>query len=102
MLLHDLVLASRDVAATRSKNAKTARLATLLRALAPDEIEIGVSYLSGVLPQGRIGIGWAVVRDLEPGPPAAEPSLTLREVHGAFDETASNASTLDAASLDAA
>jgi DNA ligase-1 len=86
MLLHELVLASRDVGATRSKNAKTARLASLLRALAPDEIEIGVSYLSGVLPQGRIGIGWAVVRDLDAGAPAERPSLTLREVHGAFDE----------------
>jgi DNA ligase-1 len=85
-LLHDLVAASHDVGATRSKKAKTARLATLLRSLAPDEISIGVAYLSGVMPQGRIGLGWAAVRDLDAGEAAAAPSLTLREVHGAFDE----------------
>jgi DNA ligase-1 len=84
--LDDLVRTSRDVASTRSRNAKTARLAELLRSLAPDEIAIGVSYLSGVMPQGRIGLGWAAVRDLDAGPPAASATLTLREVHGAFDE----------------
>jgi hypothetical protein len=39
--------------------AKVRELAALLRALQPDEIETGVHYLSGELPQGRIGIGYA-------------------------------------------
>lgn len=88
MQLHALVEASRDVAATRSRKQKTARLAALLRALPPDEVAIGVSYLAGVLPQGRIGLGWAVFRDLDAGPPASAPSLTLREVHDTFDAVA--------------
>ncbi len=88
MLLSALVSASEDVASTRSRKAKTARLAKLLRELGPHEITIGVSYLAGVLPQGRIGLGWAVFRDLEPGAPASEPSLTLREVDGAFEDLA--------------
>ncbi len=88
MQLAELVATSKDVAATRSRKAKIARLAETLRRLAPDELEIGVSYLAGILPQGRIGLGWALFRDLDAGAPAASPSLTLREVHGAFDEIA--------------
>lgn len=88
MLLAELARASRDVAATRSRKAKIARLAELMRRLAPDEIEIGVSYVAGILPQGRIGLGWAAFRELDAGPPAREPSLTLREVSAAFDEIA--------------
>ncbi|MEZ4338522.1 MAG: ATP-dependent DNA ligase [Sandaracinaceae bacterium] len=49
---------------------------------------VGVGYLAGVLPQGRIGIGWAAFRDLDAGPPATEPSLGLLEVHRRFDELA--------------
>ncbi len=89
MLLHALVAASNDVASTRSRKQKTARLAALMRELAPGEITIGVSYIAGVLPQGRIGLGWAIFRDLDAGAPASTPSLTLREVHQAFDDIAS-------------
>ncbi|HEY8429317.1 MAG TPA: ATP-dependent DNA ligase [Sandaracinaceae bacterium] len=88
MQLAELVRTSRDVASTRSRKAKVARLAELMRRLAPDEIPIGVSYVAGVLPQGRIGLGWALLRDLDAGPPAREPTLELREVHRAFDEIA--------------
>lgn len=88
MLLHALVTTSKDVASTRSRKQKIARLAALLRELAPDEIEIGVSYLAGVMPQGRIGLGWATIRELDAGAPASTPTLTLREVSAAFDEIA--------------
>ena len=86
MLLHELVAASREVASTRSRKAKVARLAALLRALSGEEIDVGVSYVAGVLPQGRIGLGWAALRDLEAGPAAIAPSLTLLDVHRALDE----------------
>ena len=41
------------------RRTKIARIAEFLRRLAPDEIAIGVSYLSGLTRQGRTGIGWA-------------------------------------------
>lgn len=52
-----IVQTSLDVGSTRSRKKKQALLAELLRELAPDEVPVGVAYLSGVLPQGRIGLG---------------------------------------------
>jgi DNA ligase-1 len=74
MLLAEIAEASADVAATSSRLAKTKRLAETLAAASPDEIGIAVAYLSGVLPQGTIGVGWAALRD---HPPPAEPPPTL-------------------------
>ena len=59
------------------------RLARLLRELRPEEIEIVVMFLAGSIRQGRIGIGYAAVRDAQ-GPPAAEPSLEIAEVDRTF------------------
>ena len=88
MRLSELVGASAEVASTRSRKKKQAVLAALLGALAPDEVPIAVSYLSGALAQGRIGLGWAIFRDLEPGLAPTEGALELFEVHRRFDEIA--------------
>ena len=61
MQLQALVDVSIAVSRTRSRIEKIDRLADLLKRLPPDEISIAVAYLSGALPQGRIGIGWSVV-----------------------------------------
>ncbi len=81
MLFDQIVQASTDVAATRSRLAKVARLAECLDRAGPDEIAVAVAYLSGFLPQGTIGVGWAALR--EAPPPAAAPTLELLEVHAA-------------------
>ncbi|MBX3269012.1 MAG: ATP-dependent DNA ligase [Sandaracinaceae bacterium] len=83
-----MVDTSGRVAATRSRREKEALLAALLTRLAPDEIAPGIAYVSGALPQGRIGVGWAALRDLDAGPPAAAPSLAIREVHARLDALA--------------
>jgi DNA ligase-1 len=41
-----------------------------------------VAYLSGVLPQGTVGVGWATLRDAPPG--ATAPALDLLELHSAL------------------
>ena len=87
MLLARLVEASGAVTATRARSAKIAALAALLRELAPDEVRVGVAYLTGELPQGRIGVGYASVFAIDVEP-ASEASLTLSEVHARFDELA--------------
>jgi DNA ligase-1 len=74
MLLAEIAQVSLDVAATSSRLAKTKRLAECLAAASPDEIGIAVAYLSGELPQGTVGVGWAALRDL---PAAAQPPPTL-------------------------
>lgn len=88
MQLADLVNTSITVAATRSRLKKRAALAESLRQAGVDDVATVVSYLSGTLPQGRIGIGHALLKDLESSPVAAEASLTVRDVDTAFDELA--------------
>ncbi len=85
MNLHDLVQTSQAVAGTRSRKAKVAALADGLRRLRPDEVEIGVAFLSGELPRGRIGLGYAAVRDGLDVPPAGAPSIRLTDVARTFE-----------------
>ncbi|MFD7312271.1 ATP-dependent DNA ligase [Promicromonospora sp. NPDC059942] len=116
MLLAEVAATSDAVAATRSRLAKRAAIADLLRrtadggaAVAPanaadgpvtggtsdvgaasdpdrgtvaDDLEIVVAYLAGALRQRRTGLGYASLRDLPP--PAAEATLTVRDVDAAF------------------
>jgi DNA ligase-1 len=84
MKLASVVQTSRNVAATPSRTEKTALLARLLRELRGDGLEIGLAWLVGELPQGNLGLGWALVREARPGSTAAQPSLELRDVDGAF------------------
>ena len=79
-LLSELVETSRGVGEHASRHSKIARIAEFLRGLAADEIDIGVSYLSGATRQGRSGVGYALVRDARPSAYAETPALTLIEV----------------------
>jgi DNA ligase-1 len=78
MLLEEVVAASADVAATSSRLKKVERLSALLARLQPEEVPVAVAYLSGALPHGSIGIGWASLREVPP--PAADVGLELVEV----------------------
>ncbi|MFJ2886300.1 ATP-dependent DNA ligase [Streptomyces sp. NPDC087305] len=78
MLLTRLAHVSQEVAATSARSRKIALLAELFRDAEADDVPIVIPYLAGRLPQGRLGIGWKVLsRSVEP---AAEPTLTVREV----------------------
>ena len=88
MLFENLVNVSNKVAATRSRLEKRALLAACLRHAAPDEIALVVNYLSGTLPQGRIGLGPAIVRELAAEPVASAPSMTLADVSATFERIA--------------
>lgn len=76
----NLVETSQRVTATASRTAKQRALAACLLALQPEEIEIGVLYLAGETRQGRIGIGYAMLKDASAVPAAQAPSLTLTQV----------------------
>ena len=52
-LLAELVRASQRVGATAARRVKVRELAALLKSLTPDEIDIGVHYLSGEIPPGK-------------------------------------------------
>ena len=83
MLLEEIARTSTDVAATRARLAKVERLAACLAQLTPDEVPVAVAYLSGSLPQGTIGVGWAALRGLPA--PAKSPTLELLEVHSGLE-----------------
>ena len=79
MLFALLAEASGRVGATSKRSEKVALFADVFGRLAPDEIEPAVAFAVGETPVGRIGVGWATIRDVTP-PPAAEPGLTIAEV----------------------
>ncbi|WP_406258935.1 ATP-dependent DNA ligase [Streptomyces chartreusis] len=84
MLLTRLARVSQEVAATSARSRKIALLAELFRDAEADDVPIVIPYLAGRLPQGRLGIGWKVLS--RPVPPAAEPTLTVREVDARLTE----------------
>ena len=89
MLLADVVATSTAVAATRSRTAKVAAIAGLLRGLDPADGELTAvvaTYLGGSLRQRRTGLGGRSLSGLPA--PAGEPSLEVAEVDRRFEEVA--------------
>jgi ATP-dependent DNA ligase I len=86
MLLEDVARTSVDVASTPGRRAKIERIADLLGRLRPDEVRTAVAYLSGNLPNGTIGVGWATLRELPEA--ATAPSLEVLDVDGALERIA--------------
>ena len=92
MLFADIAATSTAVAATRSRIAKRGFIAAAIRAVPPAgppepaEIALVVTFLSGTLRQRRTGVGWASLTAIPA--PAAEPTLTVREVDAAFERIA--------------
>ncbi|MEE6286328.1 ATP-dependent DNA ligase [Georgenia sp. MJ173] len=84
MLLADVVETSAAVAATRSRLAKRALLADLLRAAGADEVGIVAGYLSGRPRQRRTGVGWRSLAEVPPS--AAAATLTPAAVDDALEE----------------
>lgn len=86
MLLRRLADVSREVAATSARSRKIAALAELFAGTRPEDVGLVISYLAGQLPQGRIGIGWSVLK--EPVPPAGTASLTVSGTDAALTDLA--------------
>ncbi len=98
VLLAEVAAASREVAATASRAAKTAALARCLQAAVLDSpaatdgpaaaaagldlVRVVVAYLSGELPQRRTGLGQAALRGAPA--PAHTATLTVEEVDAAL------------------
>jgi DNA ligase-1 len=82
------------VRATRRKGEKVGLIAGLLRQTQGREAELAALYLSGMLPQGRIGVGWRTIRAATAGLPSeprsetSERSLTLLGVDRALEDVA--------------
>jgi DNA ligase 1 len=78
----NLVHASGRVGATAARLGKVRELASFLRVISADEIEAAVLYLSGEIPQGRIGIGYAMLQAAATQSAADSATLSIAEVDG--------------------
>ena len=85
MRLSEIVETSARVAEASGRLVKIGHLAEALRQAGPGEARVAVGLLTGVPRQGRIGIGFAQLREARAEPAAAEPTLTLAEVDAAFE-----------------
>ncbi len=77
------------MSANSARSTKIRELASYLKTLAADEIGLAVHYLSGEIPQGRIGIGYATLRAAASSAPAETGTLTLTELDHALTALAS-------------
>jgi DNA ligase-1 len=82
MRLEEIARTSADVAAISARLSKIDLLARCIALAEPDEVPVAVSYLSGELPQGTVGVGWAALK--ERPEPASEASLDLLEADAAI------------------
>jgi DNA ligase-1 len=88
MLLSALVECVARVRGTSRKLEKVGVLSELLRLTRGREAELAALYLTGTLPQGRIGIGWRTLQSVATeGPGEGEP-LALLDVDRACDVVA--------------
>jgi DNA ligase 1 len=88
MYLARLVDAVQEVRATTKKSEKVRLLADTLRATEGTETALSAVYLSGSLPQGKIGVGWNLIQQsLQDIASGGEP-LTLADVDQALDRIA--------------
>ena len=83
-MLTEIVTASREVAATRSRRQKIARFAEVLRQLDASELPAGVGFLCGQLRQGRLGLGPRALQRLQSEPAADRPQVTVLELDAVF------------------
>jgi DNA ligase-1 len=90
MLLQHLVQTSRQVAATTARLAKIDLLGAVLQKVAAPEIETAIAYLSGAVPQSKLGVGWATLQGAR-AQPAQRPSLALADVDATLTRLASAA-----------
>ena len=88
MQLAFLVALVERVRATPKKTEKVGHIADFLRQTRARETELAALYLTGTLPQGRIGLGWRTIQAATvEGDPRGDP-LTLLDVDRTFEEVA--------------
>jgi DNA ligase-1 len=88
VLAGELVAVSNAIAGTPARLEKIARLSDLLKRLSPPDVAIALPFLTGSLRQGRIGIGYAAIREAAGVPAAGEATLQLADIDDVFERVA--------------
>jgi len=76
------------VRATSKKGEKVGLIADFLRQTRERETELAALYLTGTLPQGRIGVGWRTLQPAMPSGPSVGEPLTLAHLDEALSAVA--------------
>src|SRR6187402_152215 len=84
LMLTDIVAASREVAATRSRLKKVELFAGVLRQLDATELPAAVGFLCGELRQGRLGLGPRALQSVRAEPEPDRPRVTVLELDAVF------------------
>lgn len=87
MLLSELVAATEQAVATSSRLAKVAAISGALRSIDADEIVPAIGLLLARPRQGRVGVGWRTLANIE-ATHAASASLTILDVDAALGRLA--------------
>ncbi len=85
-LLKDLIETSEKVRLAKGKKEKIGLLANFLRRLVGKEIALAGHYLSGQLPQGRLGVGWATLQEAQKDLAHPFQPLSLIKIDQFFEE----------------
>lgn len=88
-----LVEVSQALRQSGGRNRKLELLADYLRSLAPAELRLAIDYLSGQLPQGKIGVGPSLLRQLELEGLESGTELRLAEVDACLSAVAACSGT---------
>lgn len=87
MLFAELARASGSSAITSKRSEKVAVFADVLSRCGPDELPAAVAFATGETLVGRLGVGWATLRDVRPDP-ATDATLTVGAVDRVIDRLA--------------
>ncbi len=85
MLLVRLAETSNAVGATSSRKLKSELLASVIADLGRSEIEAAIGFLTGAARQGRVGVGWAMVDNVDVEPNPGDPELNVLDLDRAID-----------------
>jgi DNA ligase-1 len=88
LFIKDFVQISEKVAATPKKKEKVSLLSNFFKEAKGKEISLSAFYLSGELPQGRMGIGWITLQEALKGVPFLLEPLSLVDLDNYFDSVA--------------
>ncbi len=85
LFLHDVVEASNKIKGARKRKEKVSHVMRLLQVGRGREISLAADYLSGQIPQGRLGVGWAMLAEALKGLSDNPRSLSLNELDKNFE-----------------
>jgi DNA ligase 1 len=85
MKLSEIVRVSRAVGEAAGRKEKIARLADLIAGLADEERALGIAYLTGEVPGGKLGVGPALVWECLRSSNAGTGEIELRDLQAELD-----------------